>query len=350
MNGRFRRLSAPGASALSIWRLEADPADLADLAGRSLPPPDRPVRLVLGGRDGPLDEGVLWLRDLGPPVRAELHLHGGAGVARALRSLLAARGWIEAPAPEDSDEARFLAARSPLAARLLASARGGVLDRMIEDLAALPPAEARERAADLLAGEGWARLLEEPPEVVLVGPPNAGKSTLFNAWLEEERVTVSPHPGTTRDAVEAGVLVGSGADAFEVRLVDTAGWWPEAAGVDAEAVAMARARAERAWLRIWVLDAAAAPPADLLARLEARPAADPVLLHRADLAAGWRPPPRPGWISGSIHRDGSGLIARLAAAVAAAAGPPPPPGARLPFGPERRARLRRLLGGAGEGD
>jgi tRNA modification GTPase len=64
-----------------------------------------------------------------------------------------------------------------------------------------------------------ARRMREGAVVALAGRPNAGKSSLFNAWLGEERVLVSSEPGTTRDAVEVGVLLGD----MPVRLVDTAG-------------------------------------------------------------------------------------------------------------------------------
>lgn len=63
------------------------------------------------------------------------------------------------------------------------------------------------------------RLVREGLRVAIVGAPNAGKSTLLNALLGEERAIVSEEPGTTRDVVEAHLLL----DGIEVILQDTAG-------------------------------------------------------------------------------------------------------------------------------
>lgn len=61
--------------------------------------------------------------------------------------------------------------------------------------------------------------LEKTPSVVFYGAPNAGKSSLVNALLKEDRLLVSARAGTTRDVVEVFLLLDKG----EVRLVDTAG-------------------------------------------------------------------------------------------------------------------------------
>lgn len=77
-----------------------------------------------------------------------------------------------------------------------------------------------ERALTQLAetAPGGVRM-GEGATVVFAGPPNAGKSSLFNALLGTERAIVTPHPGTTRDAIEALAVVGE----FPFRLIDTAG-------------------------------------------------------------------------------------------------------------------------------
>jgi tRNA modification GTPase len=63
------------------------------------------------------------------------------------------------------------------------------------------------------------RLLREGASIALVGPPNAGKSSLFNRLLDRERAIVTAMPGTTRDTVEESLSLGG----IPLRLIDTAG-------------------------------------------------------------------------------------------------------------------------------
>ncbi len=87
--------------------------------------------------------------------------------------------------------------------------------------------------------------------VVLCGPPNAGKSSLVNAWVEHERVLVDSEPGTTRDPVE--VVVEPGVRGWS--LWDTAGLRSEAAPVEARGITMAEQRVRDADLAIWLVAA-----------------------------------------------------------------------------------------------
>jgi tRNA modification GTPase len=91
-----------------------------------------------------------------------------------------------------------------------------------------PVSETRVRAAWTVVRDRVKRLLDTAPEgerlregalVVIAGPPNAGKSSLFNALLGNERAIVTEIPGTTRDAIEAAAVL----EGFPFRLVDTAG-------------------------------------------------------------------------------------------------------------------------------
>lgn len=100
--------------------------------------------------------------------------------------------------------------------------------------------EASARAADAAGTVRAGRVAVEGARVVLSGPVNAGKSSLFNALLGRERAIVSAVPGTTRDAVEAPLQL----DSMRIVLVDTAG---ERETDDViEATGVAHARAERA--------------------------------------------------------------------------------------------------------
>jgi tRNA modification GTPase len=94
------------------------------------------------------------------------------------------------------------------------------------------------------------RLAREGAVVVIAGPPNVGKSTLFNALLGEDKAIVDAAPGTTRDAVEAVVEWGS----LCLRLVDTAGQADHFQGPDRQAVDRARTVTQSADLVIWVAD------------------------------------------------------------------------------------------------
>lgn len=97
--------------------------------------------------------------------------------------------------------------------------------------------------------------------IAIVGPPNAGKSSLLNALAGREAAIVSSIPGTTRDIVEVSMDLGG----YPVTLADTAGLREAADAVEAEGVRRARGLAERADLTMLVLDSAqwANLPADL---------------------------------------------------------------------------------------
>jgi len=77
----------------------------------------------------------------------------------------------------------------------------------------------RNSVANLLATAPEGERLREGALLVIAGPPNAGKSSLFNALLGRERAIVTEIPGTTRDAIEAHAVI----EGFPFRLIDTAG-------------------------------------------------------------------------------------------------------------------------------
>lgn len=65
----------------------------------------------------------------------------------------------------------------------------------------------------------YGKMVSNGIKTALIGPPNSGKSSLMNAFLQEERVIVSDIPGTTRDSIEASFRRGG----YQFRLIDTAG-------------------------------------------------------------------------------------------------------------------------------
>ncbi|MCC6350714.1 MAG: tRNA uridine-5-carboxymethylaminomethyl(34) synthesis GTPase MnmE [Candidatus Eisenbacteria bacterium] len=108
-------------------------------------------------------------------------------------------------------------------------------------------------------GEGaWARAVREGVHVPIVGRPNAGKSTLFNRLLGEERAIVADTPGTTRDRVSESLELGG----VRVTLSDTAGLRESGDAVEAEGVARSRGAMDSAALVLWVHDATREPDAE----------------------------------------------------------------------------------------
>lgn len=94
------------------------------------------------------------------------------------------------------------------------------------------------------------RVLRQGVQVVIVGRPNVGKSSLFNALLAANRAIVTPIPGTTRDVLEEVVNLRG----YPFRLVDTAGIRASDDPIEREGIGRARASLETADLVVLVLD------------------------------------------------------------------------------------------------
>jgi len=147
-----------------------------------------------------------------------------------------------------------------------------VLEQMLE--------RSRQSASQLLATSHYGEILREGIRTVIIGEPNAGKSSLLNRLVGRERAIVSPEPGTTRDFIEECILVG----AHFLRLIDTAGLNPNPQPLERLGMEKTLERGEEADLFLLVLDPAhPAPPLPpaLLARL--RPENTIVVLNKADL-------------------------------------------------------------------
>lgn len=272
------------------------------LAG-ALPSPRRASLRTLS-RDGEALDRALVLVFPGPATAtgedlAELHLHGGRAVVRAVEAALATIPGLRGAEPGeftrraltngriDLTEAEglgdLLAAETEMQRRTALRAAEGSVRSRIEQwstrtlrLSALVEAMLDHGDEDDVAGEGdvlanvqreaieLAAEIEavtaQPPverirdgiRIVLAGSPNAGKSTLLNALAGREAAIVSPLAGTTRDRIEVPVM----RDGIAYLLTDTAGL--HAAPTDiVEEIGIARARSaiESADLVLWLDDA-----------------------------------------------------------------------------------------------
>ena len=111
----------------------------------------------------------------------------------------------------------------------------------------------RDALEELLETAPEGELLREGAVTVLAGPPNSGKSSLYNALLGEERAIVTDIPGTTRDALEAVISIGG----FPFRLVDTAGLRDSDDQVEELGVEVARRYLDRADLVLFCVESQA---------------------------------------------------------------------------------------------
>jgi tRNA modification GTPase len=251
------------------------------------------------GAAGPLDEVVAAVfrapRSFTGEDTAEISCHGGrlsaarvldavtaAGARRALPGEFSLRAFLhgridlsQAEAVADVISAGTVAAHRLALDQLagaLSRALGGIEESLADALAEVEarvdfaedvggvevPEHVREAIAaaaatlgGLLAGAAFSRAVREGLHVPIVGRPNVGKSSLFNALLGEERAIVTPHPGTTRDRVSETIELAG----VRVTLSDTAGLRATREPVEAIGVARAAEALAECAAAIWVVDA-----------------------------------------------------------------------------------------------
>ncbi|GGJ95522.1 tRNA uridine-5-carboxymethylaminomethyl(34) synthesis GTPase MnmE [Luteimonas terricola] len=291
----------PGSGGVGIVRLSgpAAPGIAAAICGRDLQPRQAHHARFLDAAGEPIDDGIA-LRFAAPASYTgedvvELQGHGNPVLLQALVARCCALGARMAR-PGEFTERAFLNGRLDLAqaeavADLVAAgdltaaraARRSLdgefsrrVDALAEDLVAIrvhaeaaidfadEPLEtlggaalaarlgrARDDLAALLAAADRGRRLRDGLHAVIVGPPNAGKSSLLNALAGSDRAIVTDVAGTTRDLLRETVHV----DGAELALVDTAGLRAGGDAIEREGMRRARGELARAELAIVVLDA-----------------------------------------------------------------------------------------------
>lgn len=197
-------------------------------------PPDRLHYGHVRDGDDVVDEVLVRVAsdDAGAEM-LEVNGHGGIVAAGETMRLLVDAGAVEVTPAElierSADDAgldklqaeamRLLPlAKTRLAARVIADQLDGALSRAVRSVDPASPA-APDILDALARSAAFGAALTRPRRLVLVGSPNAGKSTLFNALVGHSRTIVSPTPGTTRDFINEVIAVGG----YPVELVDTAG-------------------------------------------------------------------------------------------------------------------------------
>jgi tRNA modification GTPase len=327
----FAQLTPPGEGGIAVFGLEGRGARelLAAAVGGRRVAGMRAGELAYGrlrsAQGEVLDEVIVaCLRPRGNGTeRFELNCHAGgaaaAAAARRLVSLGAEPGQLRAEPGADALEADFhralAVARTRRQARALAAARGPLRPELAR-LAGLPASTRGVTAMAL----GLAGLVEESERlerlllnhrVVLAGPTNAGKSTLFNRLAGADRSIASPRPGTTRDSVEVPLALRG----LAVDLIDTAGLGPVARddSLSARAQQLALAGAREADLCLLVLDCSAGGSSrEDLDQLRPRSGAGKqlVVANKADLARG-EPPVGALPVSALTGQGIDALLARL---------------------------------------
>lgn len=293
--------TAPAAGAVGILRLSGP---VALEVGRKLAPgvPAEPtprhayLAAFVDAEGRTLDEGLfLYFRApssfTGEDV-VELQAHGGPRLLQLLLARVLEDGRVRPARPGEFTRRAFLhgrldlaraeavadlvAADSEAAVRAAAAGLSGALSERIRALedplralhadlegvlnfpdeadgadedASARVAELRAEAQTLLSEAGRGRLVRRGARVVLYGPVNAGKSTLFNRLVGEARALVDDEPGTTRDVLEARVEW----DGLALALLDTAGLREAPGRVEALGIARTRESLSGADLAVLVL-------------------------------------------------------------------------------------------------
>lgn len=111
--------------------------------------------------------------------------------------------------------------------------------------------QVEQHITELLASARFGRKLRKGVKVPLIGKPNVGKSSLLNAFLQEPRAIVTPHPGTTRDTIHETINLAG----IPFEFIDTAGWRDTADAIEQEGVKRTQTAVKQADLILLIFDA-----------------------------------------------------------------------------------------------
>lgn len=327
----FALASAAGRAGIAVFRLSGPLAGAAleKLSGGKLPPPRTARVIKLQNPDSKIliDQALVLFFPApnsftGEDV-VELHTHGGRAVQQAVTAALRQCGLrlaepgefsrrafehgkldlTEAEAIADlvnaETEAQRKQALRQLQGELGALYRGwaaqlmrilayceAAIDFADEDLPTDLAAQQRQEIAALqmaiqahLNDNQRGERLRDGFTIAILGPPNAGKSSLLNALARRDAAIVSPIAGTTRDVVEVQLDLGG----YPVTLADTAGLRATTDVIENEGIRRALQRAEQADLKILVLDGSAASeiPSELSQLIDQNCL---VVMNKADIA------------------------------------------------------------------
>ena len=125
------------------------------------------------------------------------------------------------------------------------------------------------------------RILKDGLRVPIIGPPNSGKSSLFNYLLDHDRAIVFPEPGTTRDTISESISIGG----LTVQLTDTAGLHDSTDSVERAGIERSKKAIERADILIGLADGTSESVADAVAAMMRRAGNTPILcaVNKVDL-------------------------------------------------------------------
>ena len=269
--GTFQFLTGPGPAAIAVVRLRGALCATflrSHLRARSKTDPDswtvgRVLRAELLDENGePIDDILVSIHAPWPTPDLRLHLHGSPALVRCCRELLSAAGFAEESEAADTlwPSANLIEAEAHTLLPRMLTLRGvewlarqiQLLSDALRTLAKASDVEAaREECRAIISRRRIFDWFAKPLRVALVGPPNAGKSTLANALADRPASIVSPVPGTTRDWVEiAGEIEG-----FPVQWLDTAGLAKPTGELEAEAIRRTQQLLDTADAMLVVLDA-----------------------------------------------------------------------------------------------